>query len=122
MVARWAFAPVCGLDFWRVIVTSPEVLIFLFFMLTDPKTVPPGRVGRMLFALVLAIVATVLIAPQTNEFGTKVALLGSLVIMCAARPLLERLVPAAGSVGDDPMRFARRLVAKGPAAAALVPV
>ena len=117
MVARWAFAPVCGLDFWRVIVTSPEVLIFLFFMLTDPKTVPPGRVGRMLFALVLAIVATVLIAPQTNEFGTKVALLGSLVIVCAARPLLERLVPAAGSVGDDPMRFARRLVAKGPAAA-----
>ena len=117
MVARWAFAPVCGLDFWRVIVASPEVLIFLFFMLTDPKTVPPGRVGRMLFALVLAIVATVLIAPQTNEFGTKVALLGSLVIMCAARPLLERLVPAAGSVGDDPMRFARRLVAKGPAAA-----
>ena len=117
MVARWAFAPVCGFDFWRVIVTSPEVLIFLFFMLTDPKTVPPGRVGRMLFALVLAIVATVLIAPQTNEFGTKVALLGSLVIVCAARPLLERLVPAAGSVGDDPMRFARRLVAKGPAAA-----
>ena len=117
MVARWAFAPVCGLDFWRVIVTSPEVLIFLFFMLTDPKTVPPGRVGRMLFALVLAIVATVLIAPQTNEFGTKVALLGSLVIVCAARPLLERLVPAAGSVGDDPMRFARRLVAKGPVAA-----
>ena len=84
MVARWAFAPVCGLDFWRVIVTSPEVLIFLFFMLTDPKTVPPGRVGRMLFVLVLAIVATVLIAPQTNEFGTKVALLGSLVIVCAA--------------------------------------
>ena len=117
MVARWAFAPVCGFDFWRVIVTSPEVLIFLFFMLTDPKTVPPGRVGRMLFALVLAIVATVLIAPQTNEFGTKVALLGSLVIVCAARPLLERLVPAAGSVDDDPMRFARRLVAKGPAAA-----
>ena len=102
MVARWAFAPVCGFDFWRVIVTSPEVLIFLFFMLTDPKTVPPGRVGRMLFALVLAIVATVLIAPQTNEFGTKVALLGSLVIMCAARPLLERLVRSATTQCGSP--------------------
>ena len=42
MVARWAFAPVCGFDFWWVIVTSPEVLIFLFFMITDPKTLPPG--------------------------------------------------------------------------------
>jgi Na+-translocating ferredoxin:NAD+ oxidoreductase RnfD subunit len=113
MVARWAFAPVCGLDFWRVIVTSPEVLIFVFFMLTDPKTVPPGRVGRMLFALALAVVATVLIAPQRNEFGTKVALLGSLVIMCAARPLLERLVPVAGSDDDDPVRFVRRLVTRG---------
>ena len=36
MVARWAFAPVCGFDYWRVIITSPEILIFLFFMITDP--------------------------------------------------------------------------------------
>jgi Na+-translocating ferredoxin:NAD+ oxidoreductase RnfD subunit len=113
MVARWAFAPVCGADFWRVIVTSPEVFIFVFFMLTDPKTVPAGRVGRIAFSLALAVVATLLIAPQTTEFGTKVALLGSLVIMCAARPLLERFVPAAGSEDDHPLRFARRLVAKG---------
>ena len=49
MVARWAFAPVCGFEFWRVIVTSPEVLIFLFFMITDPKTLPAGRVGRVVF-------------------------------------------------------------------------
>ena len=71
MVARWAFAPVCGFDFWLVIVTSPEVLIFLFFMLTDPRTVPPGRVGRIVFAVVLAVVSTVLVVPQTNEFGTR---------------------------------------------------
>jgi hypothetical protein len=110
MVARWAFAPVCGFEFWKVIVTSPEVLVFLFFMLTDPKTVPAGRVGRLMFALVLAVVIAVLMAPQTNEFGTKVALLGSLVIVCALRPLLERLVPAAHTAEDDPTRFAARLV------------
>ncbi len=45
MTARWAFAPVCGFDFWRVIVTSPEVLIFMLFMITDPKTLPAGRVA-----------------------------------------------------------------------------
>ena len=54
MTANWAFAPVCGFDFWRVIVTSPEVLIFLFFMITDPKTVPAGRVGRVVFGLLVA--------------------------------------------------------------------
>ena len=45
MTADWAFGPVCGTDFWRTIVISPEVLIFLFFMLTDPKTIPAGRDG-----------------------------------------------------------------------------
>ena len=31
----------------RVIITSPEVLIFLFFMITDPRTGPAGSVGRI---------------------------------------------------------------------------
>ena len=106
MVARWAFAPVCGFDFWRVIVTSPEVLIFLFFMITDPKTMPPGRVGRMVFGSLVAVVSTLLLAPQTNEFGTKVALLAGLVVVCAARPLLDRLVPEPRSAADDLGRFA----------------
>ena len=94
MVARWAFAPVCGFDYWRVIMTSPEVLIFLFFMITDPKTVPSGRVGRVAFGVLVAVASTLLMAPQTNEFGTKVALLGGLAIVCAARPVVERVLPS----------------------------
>ena len=109
MTARWAFAPVCGVDFWRAIVTSPEVLIFLFFMLTDPKTVPGGRVGRVVFGLLVAVVSTLLMAPQADEFGTKVALLGSLVIVCALRPLVDRLVPEPGSAEDTLGAFLRRL-------------
>ncbi len=95
----------CGYDFWRVIVTSPEVLIFVFFMLTDPKTVPSGRVGRVVFGFLVAVVSTLLMAPQTNEFGTKVALLGGLVVMCAVRPLLDHLLPVAQSEADDLRRF-----------------
>lgn len=109
MTARWAFAPVCGLDFWRVIVTSPEVLIFLFFMITDPKTTPTGRVGRVAFGVLVAIASTLLMAAQTNEYGTKVAILGGLVVVCAARPLLDRLLPVPGSSGDRLRLFARRL-------------
>jgi Na+-translocating ferredoxin:NAD+ oxidoreductase RnfD subunit len=110
MTARWAFAPVCGFDYWRVIVTSPEVLIFLFFMITDPKTVPAGRVGRVVFGLLVALASTLLMAPQTDEFGTKVALLGGLVVVCAGRPLLDRLVPVPGSAADDLGRFATGLM------------
>ena len=113
ITARWAFAPVCGFDFWRVIVTSPEVMIFLFFMITDPKTVPAGRVGRVAFGLLVAIASTLLMAPQTDEFGTKVALLGGLVVICACRPLIDRLAPAPRSDADRPGRFVGRLATGG---------
>ena len=109
MTANWAFAPVCGFDFWRVIVTSPEVLIFLFFMITDPKTVPAGRVGRVVFGFLVAVASTLLLAPQTDEFGTKVGLLAGLVVVCAARPILDRLLPEPRSAADEIGRFATRL-------------
>ena len=115
MTANWAFAPVCGFDFWRVIVTSPEVLIFLFFMITDPKTVPAGRVGRVVFGLLVAVASTLLMAPQTDEFGTKVGLLAGLVVVCAARPILDRLLPEPRSAADDIGRFATRLATGGDA-------
>jgi Na+-translocating ferredoxin:NAD+ oxidoreductase RnfD subunit len=113
MTANWAFAPVCGVDFWRVIVTSPEVLIFLFFMITDPKTVPPGRVGRVVFGLLVAVAGTLLIAPQTNEFGTKVGLLAGLVVVGAGRPILDRLLPEPQSAADEIGPFATRLAIGG---------
>ena len=113
MTARWSFAPVCGSRFWWVIVTSPEVLIFLFFMITDPKTVPAGRVARLAFAASVALVSTLLIAPQTTEFSSKVALLAGLVVMCAARYPLERFFPAARSDEDRPGDFLSRLTTVG---------
>ena len=101
MTANWSFAPVCGADYWRVIAFSPEVLIFLFFMITDPKTVPAGRVGRVVFGLLVAVASTLLMATQTDEFGTKVGLLAGLVVLCAARPLLDRVLPEPRSAADD---------------------
>ncbi|HEX5014619.1 MAG TPA: hypothetical protein VFV72_10740 [Candidatus Limnocylindrales bacterium] len=113
MTANWSFTPVCGTDFWRVIVTSPEVLIFLFFMITDPKTTPAGRVGRVVFAFLVAIFSVLLMAPQVDEWGTKVGLLSSLVIVCAARPLLDRVLPEPRTAADDLRRFAARVVVGG---------
>jgi Na+-translocating ferredoxin:NAD+ oxidoreductase RnfD subunit len=113
MTANWAFAPVCGADYYRVIVTSPEVFIYAYFMVTDPPTVPAGRVGRIVFALCAAVSATLLMAPQTDEFGTKVALLGGLTILLLAHPLFDRVLPEARSAQDTLQGFARRLVTGG---------
>ncbi len=92
MTAAWALQPVCGAQFWRVIVSSPEVLIFLFFMITDPKTIPGGRVARIVFGVALAVACTVLMAPQTTEFGAKVGLLAGLIVLTPLRYLFDRLL------------------------------
>ena len=113
MTTRWSFAPVTGFDYWRSIVASPEVMIFLFFMITDPKTVPTGRVGRVVFGFLVAVVCTLLMAPQTDEFGTKVGLLAGLVVLCAVRPLVERFLPEPRSAGDTIRAFAWRIASGG---------
>ncbi|HEY2542691.1 MAG TPA: FG-GAP-like repeat-containing protein [Gaiellaceae bacterium] len=116
MTARWHLGPISGFHFWWVLITSPEVLVFLFFMITDPKTAPRSPSARLVYAVSLGLLASVLIAPTTTEFAAKVALLGALAIVCVAMPLL-RLLPF-------PVDRRRMLVAApalaGAAAAAIV--
>jgi hypothetical protein len=100
MNARWHLGPVEGWTFWRILVFSPEVLVFLFFMITDPKTIPGGRTARRVYGVTIGLVATLLMAPQTTEYASKVALLGALALVCAVRPLLEWLLPAGAASGS----------------------
>jgi ASPIC and UnbV/FG-GAP-like repeat len=86
--ANWHLGPVADGYFWKVLITSPEVFIFLAFMITDPKTAPETRRGRRAYAVAIGLLGALLIAPMQTEFWAKVALLGSLTIVCAARPLL----------------------------------
>ena len=102
MTARWHLGPITGPYFWWVLITSPEILVFMFFMITDPKTTPKSRRGRVIYAVSVGLLAALLIAPAKTEFWSKVAVLGALAIVCGARPLLER-VPA--------IRFERRRLA-----------
>ena len=88
MTAAWHLGPIAGLDLWWLLVTSPEVLVFLFFMITDPRTIPESPRGRLVYAVSVGLLATLLIAPWTSEFSAKLAVLGALTIVCAARPLL----------------------------------
>ena len=85
MVASWHLSPLCGRPLWEILVTSPEVLIFALFMIPDPRTVPEGRVARIVFGVIVALFAVLLLGPTTLEFWTKTAILASLVLACALR-------------------------------------
>ena len=88
MTARWHVGPITGWDFWWLLVTSPEILVFLFFMITDPRTIPASDGSRRVYAVSVGFLAALLMAPWTTEFAHKVALLGALALVCALRPLL----------------------------------
>lgn len=90
-VATWHEGPVSGSFYWYTVAFSPELLIFVFFMITDPQTAPKSPRGRIIYAVATAFVAAGLIVVQTTEFGIKVAILSSLVGTCALVPAIERL-------------------------------
>ena len=105
MTARWNLGPVTGWQFWWVVALSPETLVFLFFMITDPKTSPAGRVARCCYGASIGLLAGLFVAPQRTEFATKVAVLGALTVVCAIRRLVEARLPAPGSANDRVIPF-----------------
>ena len=93
--ATWHRGSVCGPAFWLNLVTSPELLVFVFFMISDPKTAPREADARIVYGVAIALLAAGLLVLQPSEFGIKVAILAALTVVCALVPLLDRaLAPA----------------------------
>lgn len=64
-------------------------LLFAFFMISDPKTTPDSRAGRILFAFLVAAGAALI---QFGLFRTN-GLLWSLAAFALTVPLIDRLLP-----------------------------
>ncbi|MBK9306545.1 MAG: RnfABCDGE type electron transport complex subunit D [Nitrospira sp.] len=72
-------------------IESGALLIFAFFMISDPKTTPDSRTGRILYALIVALAA---LSIQFGFYNPNGPLWG--LIMCSPLvPLLDRLFPGA---------------------------
>ena len=70
-------------------IESGALLIFAFFMISDPKTTPDSRTGRIVYALIVALAALYV---QFGLFRPNGPLWG--LIACAPLiPLLDRLLP-----------------------------
>ena len=90
-VAIWDADSISGTEYWLRICTSPELLIFVCFMMSDPATAPKLPVARMIYGAVTAVAAAALVFFQPTEYGIKVAILASLTIACAIVPQIEAL-------------------------------
>ena len=68
---------------------SGALLLFTFFMISDPKTTPDSRVGRILFGVLVAAGAAYVqfVLYRTN------GLLWSLALCSALTPLIDYLIP-----------------------------
>ena len=69
---------------------SGALLIFAFFMISDPKTAPDARSARLLFAVGVALLAHYL----AFFMQMRPALYVSLIALSPVNPLLDRLFPA----------------------------
>ena len=79
---------------------SGALLLFAFFMISDPKTTPDSRAGRVLFAALVAAGAWYV---QFRLFRTN-GLLWSLAACSMVVPLIDRIVPGARYGWTSPSR------------------
>lgn len=77
------------------------LVLFAFFMISDPKTTPDGVISRAFFAAAAAIVAYAL----SYHFYIADGIFYALAIMCVLRPLIEALDPAPHYKWGDPVRM-----------------
>ncbi|HKB80049.1 MAG TPA: RnfABCDGE type electron transport complex subunit D [Thermoanaerobaculia bacterium] len=117
-IAAWA-AIVIGRSLWLgEPMTIPlhrlqngALLIFTFFMISDPKTTPDSRAGRILFAAIVALGAGFV---QFHLFGTN-GVLWSLFAAAPLVPLLDAVFPDTRYEWPRPIPHAeaRKTVAEG---------
>lgn len=90
-VAIWHQGPLTGAAYWANVALSPELLVFTFFMMSDPQTAPKSPRARIFFGAFTAATAVALLAFQSTEFGVKLAILVSLTLTAALAPLMDKV-------------------------------
>jgi len=88
---------------------SGALLLFTFFMISDPKTTPDSRAGRVLFAALVAFGAWYV---QFRLFRTN-GLLWSLALWSLAVPIIDRVLPGGRYVWAEAGRAGRAGRASG---------
>jgi Na+-transporting NADH:ubiquinone oxidoreductase subunit NqrB len=77
-------------DVWWHRLMSGSLLLFALFMITDPRTIPDARLGRLIWAIAIAVVTFIL----RNQYFLPTAPFWALFALAPFSLLLDRLFPA----------------------------
>jgi Na+-transporting NADH:ubiquinone oxidoreductase subunit NqrB len=77
-------------DVWAHRLMSGSLLMFAFFMITDPRSIPNARIGRLIWALSIATLTFIL----RNYFFISTAVFWSLFALAPLTIVLDRVFPA----------------------------
>lgn len=69
---------------------SGALLIFTFFMISDPKTTPDARLGRVIYAACVAVLGFILV----TQFYQSAGVIYALILTAPFVPLFDRVFPA----------------------------
>jgi len=89
LVRAWWFGDPPAIPIHQI--ESGSLLIFAFFMISDPKTSPDARLARLIFAVAVALTAHWL----AFFVQMRPALYVALIVLSPINPVLDRLLPAA---------------------------
>ncbi len=73
-------------DVWTHRMMNGSLMLFALFMITDPRTIPNSRVGRLIFAFLIAALTFVL----RNLFFVNTAVFWALFVLAPFTPLIDR--------------------------------
>jgi Na+-transporting NADH:ubiquinone oxidoreductase subunit NqrB len=77
-------------DVWAHRLMSGSLLLFAFFMITDPRTIPNARIGRLIWAVAIALLTFIL----RNVYFIPTAVFWALFTLAPLSILLDRFFPA----------------------------
>ncbi|MBE9030708.1 RnfABCDGE type electron transport complex subunit D [filamentous cyanobacterium LEGE 11480] len=98
-------------DVWAHRMMNGSLILFALFMITDPCTIPNSRVGRLTWALLIAVLTFVL----RNVFFVNTAVFWALFVMAPLTPLFDRVFVADRfnwNQGDDASAVGAELVSE----------
>ncbi len=85
-------------DVWAHRLMSGSLLLFALFMITDPRTIPNARIGRLIWAAAIALLTFIL----RNVYFLPTALIWALFALAPLSILLDVCFPATRFVWGQP--------------------